>query len=64
MSAAGIFQSNLSQSRQDSSPGQEARVEFEKHLCAQIHDEFDLYEVAEQNSIQTTMLALGIDMKQ
>lgn len=52
VSAAGIFQSNLGGTEQRSYSANAARVEFEKSLGCAVQEEFDLYELAQQRSIE------------
>lgn len=58
VSAAGIFQSNLGGTEQRNYQANEAREAFERDLGAPVLDEFQLYEAAQQRSIDRALAAL------
>lgn len=58
VSAAGIFQSNLGGTEQRNYQANEAREAFERDLGAPTLDEFQLYEAAQQSSIDRALAAL------
>lgn len=59
VSAAGIFQSNLGGDAQRVYAANEAQAVFERDLGAPVHDEFALYEAAQQRSIEALREALS-----
>lgn len=58
VSAAGIFQSNLGGTEQRNYQANEAQEAFERDLGAPVLDEFELYEAAQQRSIDSALAAL------
>lgn len=51
VSAAGIFQSNLGDRAQGRSAGHASRADFERALGAPVHDEMQLYQARQQQSL-------------
>ncbi|AHG21970.1 hypothetical protein Z042_21895 [Chania multitudinisentens RB-25] len=60
VSAAGIFQSNLGDSRQAQYGTASSRAAFEQALGAGIIDEMGLYQQTQQRSLQACVQALGL----
>lgn len=60
VSAAGIFQSNLGDSRHTQYGTASSRTVFEQALGAEVIDELKLYQQTQQRSLQTCAQALGV----
>ncbi|VXC68289.1 conserved hypothetical protein [Enterobacterales bacterium 8AC] len=60
VSAAGIFQSNLGDSRHTQYGTASSRTTFEQALGAEVIDELELYQQTQQRSLQACAEALGV----
>ncbi|WP_413520925.1 VOC family protein [Psychrobacter glacincola] len=59
VSAAGIFQSNLHDDKQSSYEGNSNQQEFERALGARVHDELELYQAMQAQSLEACLMALN-----
>lgn len=64
VSAAGIFQSNLGDSRHAQYGAASSRLAFEQALGAEVIDELELYRQTQQRSLQACAQALGVNTLQ
>ncbi|WP_406947743.1 2-oxoadipate dioxygenase/decarboxylase HglS [Psychrobacter fulvigenes] len=59
VSAAGIFQSNLHDTKQSSYEGNSNQQEFESALGARVHDELELYQTIQAQSLKACLMRLN-----
>lgn len=59
VSAAGIFQSNLHDEKQSSYEGHSNQQEFERGLGASVHNELELYQTVQTQSLEECLMKLN-----